>query len=118
MRSVSVVTRLARALGEQVVTRRQRRLMALRDAYQRLFASPDGQLVMADLVRHAATEPVMVPGDSHATHFRLGQFDVVQHIRVQGAITDRQILQAVDAARTIDGQAAGAEDDAAEERLA
>lgn len=110
----SVVARLAEAVGAQVVTRRQRRLMALRDAYQRLFATEDGKTVLADLVKHAAEEPVMIPGDSHFTHFRLGQFDVIQHIRVQGAITDRQILSAVDDARGIDGKAAGAEGDADE----
>ena len=91
-----VVARLYSALTKNLVPARQRRAMQVRDCYRRWLDTDDGREILADLVRHGATDPVMVAGDPYATHFRLGQFDVVQHIRVQAAVTDRQILQAVD----------------------
>ena len=48
--------------------------------YKRVFTSPDGKVVWDDL--SAAFEgKINVPGDSHATHVRVGNYEVLQYIQ-------------------------------------
>jgi hypothetical protein len=58
------------------------RIKALKkvSAYKRLFSSPDGIVVMKDL-EAAFDQALNVPGDSHATHVRVGNYEVLQYIK-------------------------------------
>lgn len=48
------------------------------EAYQRVFASPDGQIVMRHLMKKFnVASPSFVNGDTHATAFKEGQRHVV-----------------------------------------
>ena len=49
-------------------------------AYQRLFTSPDGKVVLADLEAEFRDRELHVSGDSHATHVRVGEFNVIKYI--------------------------------------
>lgn len=52
------------------------------NAYRAVFASPAGQVVLADLVRSFVDRPRWVPGEAaDAGYFREGQASVVQMIQ-------------------------------------
>ncbi len=74
---------------------RQRRQMALRDAYRRVFDSEDGRMILADLVRLTGTGDCLVAGDPYTTHYNLGAYRVLRHIQAQGHVSDRAILMAI-----------------------
>ncbi len=61
---------------EQALNRQKARL----EAYKRLFATDDGKIVLADLVAMYDTEPPLVIGDPHGTHYAVGQQAVVKGI--------------------------------------
>lgn len=48
--------------------------------YKRLFTSPDGVIVLKDL-EEAFDQRLNVPGDSHGTHVRVGNYEVLQYIK-------------------------------------
>lgn len=59
---------------------------AIRSAYATVFGSPEGKLVLHDLLRRTGIlEASMVAGDPHMTHFRDGRrsvgLDVVHMLR-------------------------------------
>lgn len=73
---------------------RARRSQRIVNAYHRIFGSPDGQIVLSDIMAVFATEMSMFlttgtrPGDaiSYDTHYaakRDGQADVVRHINAK-----------------------------------
>jgi len=49
-------------------------------AYKRLFETEDGKIVLNDLIRMYDTEPPLVIGDPHGTHYAVGQQSVVKSI--------------------------------------
>jgi hypothetical protein len=49
-------------------------------SYKRLFTSPDGKVVLDDL-KAAFDQELNVPGDSHGTHVRVGNYEVLQYIK-------------------------------------
>ena len=50
------------------------------NVYQRLFKTPDGKVVLDDLTA-AFDQALNVPGDSHGTHVRVGNYEVLQYIK-------------------------------------
>jgi hypothetical protein len=48
--------------------------------YKRVFTSPDGKVVLEDL-KSAFDQRLNVPGDSHGTHVRVGNYEVLQYIK-------------------------------------
>jgi hypothetical protein len=51
-------------------------------AYRRVFAGPDGQIVLADLLRFCGEGgDLFVPGDPHATAHNVGRYRVAQRIK-------------------------------------
>ena len=50
------------------------------NAYQRLFGSPDGKIVLGDLLEQFDRK-LHVPGDPHSTHVRVGEYGVLQYIQ-------------------------------------
>jgi len=51
------------------------------ESYRRIFASPDGQIVLKHLMKKFnVASPTFVNGDTHATAFREGQRHVVLSI--------------------------------------
>lgn len=100
-----LVARMFSALTRKAIPGAQQRQLQLRNSYKRVFASDDGQAIMADLVKQCGTGDCVVPGDPHLTHYNLGAYRVLRHIQTQGELTDAFILRAVDAERRADAAA-------------
>lgn len=49
-------------------------------AFKRLFKTPDGKVVLENLRDEFARVKLNVPGDSHSSHVRIGNYEVVQYI--------------------------------------
>jgi hypothetical protein len=62
----------------------------IRDAYYRLGASPEGQIILADLQgKFAGRRRCWQPGKPDSTAFNLGQQDVVWYIEETVSRADR-----------------------------
>ena len=56
----------------------ERRLASL---YYKVFTSPDGEDILADLMQQFYDRSSIVPGDPHMTHAREGAREVVLYIK-------------------------------------
>lgn len=74
---------------------RLRRKMELRDAYRDVFDSDSGRLVLADLAQIAGHGQPFA-GDPHRTAYNCGKAAVFTHIQTMAALTDRQIMRALE----------------------
>ena len=73
---------------EEIIAKARAKALKKASAYQRLFKSPDGKVVLKDLEEEFERE-LHVPGDPYGTHIRVGQYDVIKYIRiVMGVNTD------------------------------
>lgn len=98
--------RLFSALTRNAIPGAQQRQLQLRNSYKRVFASEDGQAIMADLAKQCGTGDCLDPDhDPYKTHYNLGAYRVLRHIQTQGELTDAFILRAVDAERRADAAA-------------
>ena len=70
---------MAKTRKERLVGEAKARALKKAGAYQRLFGTPDGMVVLNDL-RETFGGKLHVPGDPHGTSVRVGEFGVLQYI--------------------------------------
>ncbi len=65
---------------EEIIAAARAKALKKVNVYKRLFTSPDGKVVLNDLIE-AFDQELNVPGDSHGTHVRVGNYEVIQYIK-------------------------------------
>jgi hypothetical protein len=64
--------------------------------YREVFSSIEGQKVLDALKREFRDRAIHVPGDSHGTHVRVGECNVINHIMGMMTIGDENNAPTVD----------------------
>lgn len=70
-----------------------RALLARRAAYREVFATPAGQLVLADLARFCGANTELMGPTSDVTAFNVGKHRVLQRITSFLVIDDRRVIE-------------------------
>ncbi len=65
---------------EEIIAAARAKALKKVNVYKRLFTSPDGKVVLNDLIE-AFDQELNVPGDSHGSHVRIGNYEVIQYIK-------------------------------------